>query len=244
MSRSYLNGQAQRLKALRKRLGKTQAEMAGLLHISTKGYQYYERGERDIPVVTLHRGKAHFALNPDWVLDGVGEMFLPEAHPERERIQSALRAAQTAVESPHIPEGDLIALPLLDVRASAGGGAVQDEHPELRSMMKFSETWLRAALHVKPQDAQLIVVQGTSMEPDLRPGDVLIVDSGENTVRRDALYVFETEDGMFVKTLQRLPGRGIRVISKNPDFETYTLTAGQAALIRVVGRVVFHGKLV
>lgn len=65
----------ERLKLLRKRLRKSQAEMAGVLHISLRGYQNYERGEREIPVVTLERAQEHFGLNPDWMLDGTGPML-------------------------------------------------------------------------------------------------------------------------------------------------------------------------
>lgn len=86
MSTTKYQSAHERLKVLRKRLGKTQAEMAGLLHLSTTGYQNYERGEREIPVVTLERARDHIGLNPDWVLDGSGEMFLAGPGPERDRI--------------------------------------------------------------------------------------------------------------------------------------------------------------
>ncbi len=85
----------ERLKLLRQRMDKSQAEMAGLLHISLRGYQNYERGEREVPVVTLERARDHFGLNPAWVLDGVGEMFVsvPEGGPEAARIAKMLGLA-------------------------------------------------------------------------------------------------------------------------------------------------------
>lgn len=81
----------ERLKALRKRIGKNQAEMAGLLHLSTTGYQRYERDERDLPAVTVERARQHIGLNPRWIFDGVGEMFLSLAPgPEADRIRRSL----------------------------------------------------------------------------------------------------------------------------------------------------------
>lgn len=71
----------ERLKVLRKRLGKSQEEMARLLHLSTKGYQRYERGERDIPAITVDRAREQLGLNPRWLMDNEGAMFLPAAEP-------------------------------------------------------------------------------------------------------------------------------------------------------------------
>ena len=80
-----------RLKFLRKRLRKTQSEMAGLLHISLKGYQRYERGEREIPAATIDRAREHLGVNPRWLLDGIGEMFIADAPaPEAKRIRRTL----------------------------------------------------------------------------------------------------------------------------------------------------------
>ncbi|MGQ0621690.1 MAG: helix-turn-helix domain-containing protein [Panacagrimonas sp.] len=65
---------------LRKRLGKNQAQMAGLLDVSLRGYQNYERGDREIPVVALERAQDSAGVNPHWVLDGAGEMLLPRPY--------------------------------------------------------------------------------------------------------------------------------------------------------------------
>lgn len=82
---------AERLKLLRKRLGKTQSEMAGLLQISIKGYQRYERGEYDIPAATVDRAREQLGVNPRWLLDDIGEMFLADAPgPEAARIRRSL----------------------------------------------------------------------------------------------------------------------------------------------------------
>lgn len=77
-----------RLHAARKRLGKTQAQMAGALHLSTKGYQRYEAGERDIPISVLDRALIHLRLRPEWVLDGIGEMLAPKIAPADESSPS------------------------------------------------------------------------------------------------------------------------------------------------------------
>ena len=49
--------------------------MAKLLGLSLRGYQNYERGEREIPLPALDDAHERVGLNPDWVRDGAGEMF-------------------------------------------------------------------------------------------------------------------------------------------------------------------------
>lgn len=64
-----------RLKALKQSWNLTQKEMALRLDIAVSTYQYYERGERDIPAKLLIK-IASFGVNSNWLLTGQGEMFL------------------------------------------------------------------------------------------------------------------------------------------------------------------------
>ncbi len=63
-----------RLKILRKSWELTQKNMAARIEIAVSTYQYYERGERDIPSRVLHRITT-FGVNPNWLLTGEGEIF-------------------------------------------------------------------------------------------------------------------------------------------------------------------------
>ena len=57
-------------------LGFSQKEMAKKLGIATSTYQYYERGERDIPAYIFCQLVTTFKVSPLWLLTGEGEMFL------------------------------------------------------------------------------------------------------------------------------------------------------------------------
>lgn len=63
-----------RLKAIKKALKLSQKEMAERLGIATSTYQYYERGERDIPARVLE-SITTYGVNPVWLLTGRGDMF-------------------------------------------------------------------------------------------------------------------------------------------------------------------------
>jgi phage repressor protein C with HTH and peptisase S24 domain len=77
------------------------------------------------------------------------------------------------------------------------------------------------------------------MEPTFRDGDILIVDTGVREVRIDTIYVFALDDELYVKTLQRVPGVGLRVISDNKKYETYLLEEETWRTLDVLGRVVW-----
>ena len=49
--------------------------MAQLLGVSLRGYQNYERGEREIPLHALDDARERIGLNPDWIRNGEGEML-------------------------------------------------------------------------------------------------------------------------------------------------------------------------
>ena len=63
-----------RLKHLRLEWALSQKGMAERLDISVSAYQYYERGERDMPAKLLVKITT-FGVNPIWLLLGTGDIF-------------------------------------------------------------------------------------------------------------------------------------------------------------------------
>ena len=90
-----------RLKLLRKRLGKSQADMAQALGAGRASYQRYERDERALPAAIVERARVSFGVSLDWLWDGKGEMFVAAGDPwaasapshERLRLIEAVRHA-------------------------------------------------------------------------------------------------------------------------------------------------------
>jgi len=65
------------------------------------------------------------------------------------------------------------------------------------------------------------------------------IDAG---VKQDAIYAFATNGELRVKRMQLKIDGKVVVKSDNPQYEAETLTAEQAASLRVVGRVVWSGR--
>jgi len=153
---------------------------------------------------------------------------------ETARFSRQPAAPYSASEYAHIP--------LYDVRASAGKGELVTTESPI-DVLAFKEDWIRRELRVRPEDLRLIYVEGDSMEPDLRAGDIILVDHTDTSARREGIYVLLLDGALLVKTLQRLPGGVIRVISRNESYEPFSVKADElessAAAIIIVGRVVW-----
>jgi phage repressor protein C with HTH and peptisase S24 domain len=142
------------------------------------------------------------------------------------------------------PREGYVYIPLYDVHASAGNGATVG-HERVADLLAFRADWLRQELNASPRDVALLFVEGRSMEPDLRPGEVIMIDIRDKTAQREAIYVLRVDDAIVVKELQRLPGGRIKVLSKNLGYDSWEFnvtelaSADGAPKISIIGRVVW-----
>ncbi len=147
--------------------------------------------------------------------------------------------------APHMvvkPKAGYAYIPLYDVHARGGAtGAIVDGESVV-DVLAFKEEWIRQELHAAPGDLRLIFVEGDSMVPELHPGDIILIDHTDTSARREGTYVIRMDGALLVKALQRMPGGVIKVMSRNPAYEPFTVNV--SALdgtdnFAVVGRVVW-----
>lgn len=157
----------------------------------------------------------------------------PRVLPERERglLARYFGVAETELgATPREEDGEEVAVPYLDVAASAGGGR-HVEGERVRRHVPLGRAALRAA-GIAPATASIIDVSGDSMAPTLIDGDWLVVDTASRAIVGGAVHVAMIEDMVAVKRLRR-DGALVRVDSDNPAFAPRLLPAGQ---VRVIGR--------
>lgn len=133
-----------------------------------------------------------------------------------------------------------ISIPQLDVQGSMGHGAIPPDHIDVvRNVVVNRKELEKQCSFTSPQNLQIITGYGRSMKPTFQDGDPLLVDTGVQSVTIDAVYVFEIEDELFIKGLQRLPGGRLRVISHNrEENDPWDISPEQMETFRVRGRVV------
>jgi phage repressor protein C with HTH and peptisase S24 domain len=102
----------------------------------------------------------------------------------------------------------------------------------------FNLQWLKAKVS-RVENALLIEVEGDSMLPIFRNGDVVMLDLGANTFTREGFYGLAAGDVVQVKQLTPLPNKGVRVTSNNPDYYDYSAKLSE---LKIVGRVIWHDR--
>ncbi|MFZ2948804.1 MAG: S24 family peptidase [Desulfuromonadaceae bacterium] len=189
-----------------------------------------------MPLEWLFKIAQGYDASTDWLATGEGET-------KRGKVVYPLaEGLKTTDFGGELGQG-FVQIPLYDVHAAAGAGAIV-EHENIIDFLYFKSEWVRFSLNASPQDLYLIHVEGESMEPTLRPGDVILVDHRTaDTLPRDGIYVLRMDDTLLVKRLQRLPGNIIKVTSDNSAYDPFTISLGDPmAGVAIIGRVVWCGR--
>ena len=130
---------------------------------------------------------------------------------------------------------EFVDVPRLPLDASAGPGAFAAEEMPVDTF-RFSARWLRAQ-GFDPASLSAIAVAGDSMEPLLRDGDEILVDTAPRPLR-DGIHVVRVGDALMVKRVQTGVPDVIVLESENPSYRPIELPRGE---VRVIGRVVWKG---
>jgi hypothetical protein len=140
-----------------------------------------------------------------------------------------------------VPRGFMV-VPEIDVRASAGPGAVHEGLEEAKSTWLFPEPVIRHELRARPDDLRIITVDGDSMEPLLTSGDRILVDTSQRIPVPPGVFVIWDGMGLVAKRVEHVPASDppkIAVRSLNSQYPSYELTGEE---VNIVGRVVWVGK--
>lgn len=138
-------------------------------------------------------------------------------------------------ENSLVPAGDWVEIPRLSLEASAGPGAVGAQEMAFDTF-GFSRKWLHEQ-GLEAGQLSAIRVVGDSMDPLLRDGDEILVDSAPRPFR-EGVHVLRMGDMLHVKRVQAgAPGR-LRLISANEAYDPVDVAVDEVAL---VGRVVWKG---
>lgn len=129
----------------------------------------------------------------------------------------------------------------LDARAAAGHGVMNHEHPEVKTAFPIPRRSIDR-MGLDPKRLRIVDADGTSMEPDIRHGDQLVIYIGEETLIDGAIYVLSNAEGTLVKQVQLDPLGGLVLVSKNPAFPPIAISADDRAQLLFAGRLVMTLK--
>jgi phage repressor protein C with HTH and peptisase S24 domain len=148
---------------------------------------------------------------------------------------------QSSAATPSLPDG-VLAIPEIDVRAAAGPGALNEDHPETLGTWYLPTGLLQHELRARSGDVRLMSVRGDSMWPTLGDGDRILVDLSHKAPSPPGIFVLWDGFGLVTKRVDRIPGGEqprIRLVSDNDAYPAYDCDVQD---INVIGRVIWAGK--
>lgn len=132
---------------------------------------------------------------------------------------------------------DVYRVEVLDVSASAGGGAASKDVVEVIRSIEYEPEQAKLIFGSIPQEmVKLINVRGDSMQGTIEPGDLIFVDQRVRHFDGDGIYIFDFNGDTYVKRLQKVKSELI-VISDNPKYREWSITEEELQMLHVSGRV-------
>jgi phage repressor protein C with HTH and peptisase S24 domain len=152
---------------------------------------------------------------------------------DREKLARYLGVPEAQLGGP-VATG-IVAIPRLDVSASAGPGSLVEE--EVAAPLRLDAEFVRG-LGVRPEALSMITVRGDSMVPTLADGDAILVDTRARD-GGDGIQVVR-HDGVLLVKRRRRAGRVVELVSDNPAYPPIVVASGEP--LEIVGRVVWLAR--
>ena len=218
----------ERVKARRMELGITQKELGDLVGISQNSITKIENGGN-----TIHIAKLASALGVSVAWLSTGNGGRDDVVVENIGIDKQLISSEPDLLHKH-------RIDYLDVRVAAGlTGFENSDYPEIVSSLFLSDEGLLQIIGRKSAAGIKIVnVPTDSMEPTIRKGDWVFLDTNINYYNGDGVYAFSIDNALFIKRIQKLVGGGYRLHSDNKDYDPQDITDEICQTAKFVGRFI------
>lgn len=151
--------------------------------------------------------------------------------------QGAMRSIET--DPLATTNGDFGTVPVYDIEASAGHGALIDEERVI-SEVAFRRDWIQQQGWVF-RNLAAITSRGDSMEPTIPDGSLVLIDTAGDLKVEDGVCVLRVDEHLMIKRLQRLIDGGLKIMSDNPAYPDQIVAKESLKDLEVVGRVIWVG---
>lgn len=152
-------------------------------------------------------------VSPLWLMDGRGEL-------------TPLKQSET------------VTIDKVDLKGFCGYGTINFEQvPQVQRLLVSKRWFERNFSYYRPDNIKVITALGDSMSPDINDGDAVFIDISDNDFIRDGVYAALIDDELYIKRVQKAPGKLI-FISTNTAYKPFEIPIDGPSTIKFIGRVV------
>ncbi|MBI9112544.1 helix-turn-helix transcriptional regulator [Maridesulfovibrio ferrireducens] len=172
------------------------------------------------------------AVPPRWILD-----LSVRYNIDSTWLESGLGLPHSEESAEAFAE-DFTRVPKVAARLSAGGGSFETGG-EIEGYYAFHKNWISSKGN--PANMVLMEVYGNSMEPELKAGDIVLLDQSKQSILAGGIYAIGVEDTVMVKRVEKRPGQVV-LHSDNTDYSPIFLGGDELENVRVLGQVVWASR--
>ena len=224
---------ALRLKDVRHFSRCTQEVFATMLGINQRLLSKYETAALEIPDEIKYK-LLQMGVSSDWFLLGQGEMLVSNGRIENNSLLTQKPNFSLTQREAHSVNYNIIKIPILDIRASAGYGIEGIDNPNVIDYLDVS----KHLLGTYGNNVVCVEIKGDSMEPDFRSGDFVLCAVG--VIEANGFYIININGNILFKRLQFIKQEKILIKSINPAYETEEIKADEKGYFGIVGKVFRH----
>jgi len=209
--------------------GESARAFSARIGVSPSAMNQYLAAKSEPTRPVLHAIAREAKVSLPWLITGEGS-------------KSVTEQAEDKVSGKELPglvdASGFTPVPVFDVRASAGGGAINFGEV-VSGYLSLPVSYLKDHLGVNPKDACGIYVNGDSMEPALEDGGIALLDRSDDARSNsgDGIYTFRIGDELYIKRLQR-QGSRVMVHSDNSVYKPWEISDHDKAQMKILARVV------
>ena len=195
---------------------RNQNELSAVIGVNSSSITQARKRDK-IPANWILQLCLKYGLNPNWLEKDIGPAFIQPFDNAEEEFRQ---------------------IPKVRARLCAGGGSFE-VGSEIEGYYSFRKDWLSRKGNADKM--VLMDIFGNSMEPELKEGDVVLIDESKKDILAGSIYAVGIDDTIMVKRLEKRP-KGLALLSENIKNETIYMEGEDLNRVRLIGKVLWVGR--
>lgn len=138
---------------------------------------------------------------------------------------------------------DFVAVPRMTTSRDKNGNYHIDKQPD-GTLYYFHKSWTKTALGTSPAALRVTFIDDTAMEPFLRRGDMVLVDTSKTQPSPPGIFILFDGAGLTPRRIEYLMGNNVSAVHVAADNKQYASYERHLGELDIAGRVVWYSRTI